>query len=286
MRDQYAGDISDLLKLSLLRALAAADRSLGVAWYFNPDDSGPDGGHRGYRNEAKWQSLDSAVWSALRELPDGAGIAALEKLSLWPRGTRFHGVSIVSAERRELWAQEMKNALEGSDIMFLDPDNGPGETEKHATIGEIRKMMRPGRAVVFIKFPGRQEHGKQLADYHQWLLTHLGATPIITVTTRVWLCDKRIPSFRWFTIIGADSALTERARRFAETLDSIKKCQSRLVCAAAAAGRPESICPECGHRFKGKGLDGIDAHWKAKHEAIMPYREAWPLLKAGTYRRK
>lgn len=31
------------------------------------------------------------------------------------------------------------------------------------------------------------------------------------------------------------------------------------------------ICPICGHEFKGKAWEGIDAHWKAKHESIMPY---------------
>lgn len=43
------------------------------------------------------------------------------------------------------------------------------------------------------------------------------------------------------------------------------------------------VCPECGHRFQGNGWDGIDAHWRSKHESIMPYREAWSLLNAGTY---
>ena len=47
---------------------------------------------------------------------------------------------------------------------------------------------------------------------------------------------------------------------------------------------PEAkVCPECGHVFQGNGWDGVDAHWKAKHETSMPYAEAWPLLKAGTY---
>lgn len=43
------------------------------------------------------------------------------------------------------------------------------------------------------------------------------------------------------------------------------------------------LCPECGHVFQGNGWDGIDAHWKAKHGKVMPYAEAWPLIKAGTY---
>src|ERR1017187_8776961 len=50
-------------------------------------------------------------------------------------------------------------------------------------------------------------------------------------------------------------------------------------------GATGNVCPECGHQFKGSGFDGIDAHWRGKHETIMPYREAWPLLKAGVYRR-
>jgi hypothetical protein len=47
-----------------------------------------------------------------------------------------------------------------------------------------------------------------------------------------------------------------------------------------------NICPECGHQFKGNGFDGIDAHWRAKHERIMPYPEAWPLIRSGTHLRK
>jgi hypothetical protein len=47
-----------------------------------------------------------------------------------------------------------------------------------------------------------------------------------------------------------------------------------------------NICPECGHQFRGNGFDGIDAHWRAKHESIMRYSEAWPLISSGTYSRK
>ena len=50
-------------------------------------------------------------------------------------------------------------------------------------------------------------------------------------------------------------------------------------------GRDEQcICPECGYRFRGNGWDGIDAHWRAKHESVMTYSKAWPLIKAGVYR--
>jgi len=42
--------------------------------------------------------------------------------------------------------------------------------------------------------------------------------------------------------------------------------------------------PTHGHKFKGNGFDGIDAHWRSKHEAAMPYKQAWPLVKSGSYR--
>jgi hypothetical protein len=46
---------------------------------------------------------------------------------------------------------------------------------------------------------------------------------------------------------------------------------------------PKEVCPECPHVFQGNGWDGIDAHWKAEHEHMMPYKEAWSLIKSGTY---
>jgi hypothetical protein len=50
--------------------------------------------------------------------------------------------------------------------------------------------------------------------------------------------------------------------------------------------RAHKMCPECERKFKGNGYDGIDAHWRARHEHIIPYMEAWPLIKSGMYRRK
>lgn len=46
-----------------------------------------------------------------------------------------------------------------------------------------------------------------------------------------------------------------------------------------------NICPECGHEFY-HGWDGIDSHWRSKHNSIMRYEEAWPLIWSGRYERK
>ena len=47
--------------------------------------------------------------------------------------------------------------------------------------------------------------------------------------------------------------------------------------------REQKVCPECGYRFRGNGYDGIDSHWRAKHEDVMPYEEAWKLIESGEY---
>jgi hypothetical protein len=38
------------------------------------------------------------------------------------------------------------------------------------------------------------------------------------------------------------------------------------------------ICPLCGRQFQGNGWDGIDAHWRSKHQGIMPYEQFWHSL--------
>ena len=40
-------------------------------------------------------------------------------------------------------------------------------------------------------------------------------------------------------------------------------------------------CPECGHKFNGRGWGGIDAHWRKFHEDLMPYHLAWPIIRSG-----
>ena len=272
---------------------------------YNPTHDGrSDGGHREYCGESKWQSLDLPLWNALKDLSERS-VSALEKLPIWPARTRFHRVPVPSAESRQSWAVDLKTALQGSSIIFLDPDNGIGaQSERHATFSEIEALRQPSRAVVLIKFPRHSNHPLQLETHHGLLRDKARASSIFTVSTCVWLNQ---PRFRWFTIIDGDGALIERARQFAQKVNAIEKCKAELIEGLSSAQGPENqvdfpagsistripmsnpvgaagkVCPECGHQFKGKGFDGIDAHWRAKHEVIMPYAKAWPLIKSGGY---
>ncbi len=296
MRDQFAGDISDLLKFALLRTLAANDKRLGIGWYFVPGDNGrPDGRHREFCTATTWKNLDEAVWKALVDLPKRS-VEALEELPFWPSGTIFHRNPILIGKQRESWFEEMKNRLAECDLVFLDPDNGLGSSsKKHARVKEIRIMRKDGRVVILIKFPAFIPHKEQIANYHRQLMKEAGAKSVFTITTSVRMAGT--PRSRWFTIIDGEGVVEVRATKFADTLRQIPGCKVHcfngdlldnsfaVVDSSIEAGPGRKSCPECDRLFKGNGYGGMDAHWKANHELIMPYSTAWPLIKSGKYSR-
>lgn len=75
----------------------------------------------------------------------------------------------------------------------------------------------------------------------------------------------------------------KEAARQLETDDDDERFEERLKQIVKQKPSDAKVCPECGHTFKGNGWDGIDAHWRSKHEGIMPYEDAWPLLQSGKY---
>jgi predicted nuclease with RNAse H fold len=59
------------------------------------------------------------------------------------------------------------------------------------------------------------------------------------------------------------------------------EARDAIDCPACAKGLPRTpprICPECGHIFGGTTWGGIDAHWKSRHHAVMPYEQFWASL--------
>ncbi len=136
---------------------------------------------------------------------------------------------------RSAWGTQKRSALNGANIVFLDPDNGIGtETEKHATFTEIRLLRSPGRAIVFITFPGRNlKHDALLRQLHERLAVEVGAASVITLRTNVSVpCAAGSRSYvqrqRWLTVVEPDDELTARAQAFAIPLASVPRVRARL----------------------------------------------------------
>ncbi len=62
-------------------------------------------------------------------------------------------------------------------------------------------------------------------------------------------------------------------------MEEQKNAKSNCLCCQEEISfkRPRQ-CPICKHQFKGNGWDGIDAHWRAKHNDLMTYEEFWNSL--------
>ena len=235
MRDQYAGDVSDVLKFAFLRSLASTDRTLGVAWYYAPGDDGrPDGRHLEWRDEPAWSLLDAELHAGLSSLP-ARSIAALESAPIWPAGSMFHREPMPTRLGRAEWGSRKRETLAGANLVFLDPDNGIGaETEKHPTYTEIRRLRRPGRALVFITFPGRRmKHADLVKHLHSRLIDETDAEGAATLRTNVSVprasgSSSYVQRQRWFTIVDPDAKLLVRAEKFVAALAMVPRVRATL----------------------------------------------------------
>lgn len=244
MRDQYAGDVSDVLKFAFLRALAGTDRKLGIAWYHAPGGDGrADGRHLEWRDEVAWRNLDAELHAGLAALPERS-IAALEGADIWPKGVLFHREPMPARLDRTEWGARQRSTLDAADLVFLDPDTGlGGETVKHATFEEVRRLRRPRRAIVFIVFPAREKHDELVRRLHRRLAAETDAQTVATLRTNVTVPRRDgspyvVQRQRWFTIVDPDQNLVGRARGFAAALASVPRVTARLDEEDLAEGIP------------------------------------------------
>ena len=129
MKNQYFGDISDYYKYGLLRIVAGTDKmSLLVAWMLTPDDGKTDGKFTSYlQNSEEERRHDSALYDGIRKcLESGAqrGVHQIQKTGLLP-GAKFYRKTVLDPRtERQTWFAGLQKAALGTDLVFLDPDNG------------------------------------------------------------------------------------------------------------------------------------------------------------------
>src|ERR1035441_7091230 len=139
MRDRFIGDIGDFSKYGLLRALAgvhpqeAPELSLGIVWY-----RVPDAGIKYLSDPKRSRDCDPLLFDELSRLvgSNQRTIAAIEQISIWPRGTKFFSLSAVkrfSTAESDPWLDEAEKTLTGCDLVFLDPDTGLERSEEHTS---------------------------------------------------------------------------------------------------------------------------------------------------------
>jgi hypothetical protein len=92
------------------------------------------------------------------------------------------------------------------------------------------------------------------------------------------LCQIEVSRTEWHLSLCAPAQ--EPGRRTPErTMLPMESTANTCACCAAGQSfqRPR-ICPACSHVFRGNGWDGIDAHWRSRHEQQRSYESFWNSL--------
>ena len=66
--------------------------------------------------------------------------------------------------------------------------------------------------------------------------------------------------------------------RFWSSLCRAHRASRPLECLSCRKGIPRGRqwprqCPECAQVFRGRGWSGIESHWRAQHDDVMPYED-------------
>jgi len=129
MKDQYFGDINDYRKYGLLRAIIRTTQlRLLVAWMLTPDDGSTDGKFVSYLDDpGKWSRHDPALFQTVKGLlarDRQRGVSLIENSGLLQRAEYFSSHVTDRASDRSSWFKSLVQKAQGSDFVFLDPDNG------------------------------------------------------------------------------------------------------------------------------------------------------------------
>lgn len=166
MQDRYAGDIGDFGKFGLLRALAAEGLSIGVNWYRVETPTQEIAVNDGMKLiPDRLAVCDTELAHSLRSIslsPDRS-IRVLEAADLVPDASYYS--ETVPVEDRGAWHRSAMAELEGSDLVFMDPDNGllvksVGKTSvrapKYTFYEEVADYVARGQSVIVYNHRSRK----------------------------------------------------------------------------------------------------------------------------------
>lgn len=228
MQDRYAGDVGDFVKFAILRGLASNLR-VGVAWWLFPDeDHNRDGRHVDYLDRPdKWRRFDPALFDILTGVVKSGkrGVRALEDASVLPGASFASEVLPVSVEPRlrpalrEAWVERAIRALDGCDLVFLDPDNGlepksfiptRREAGKSIAYSELVRFRRKSRTLVVYHHQTRRQGGHIAEiDYLATRLKGHGFNRVDTIRARPY-------SPRAFFILDSPTEIRALAKSMTE----------------------------------------------------------------------
>ena len=160
MQDNYVGDIGDYGKYGLLRNVTATGLRLAVNWYrVIPTRPGKqeDGKYTSYLDKPEiYRHYDPELFDCLADIVHRQKRSIEEIEASGVLTAAFFSDALVPANRSH-WHQAALASTIGTDIVFLDPDNGlesakmherRSAKEKHTTWQEVKDYYDRGQSVI------------------------------------------------------------------------------------------------------------------------------------------
>lgn len=197
MKNQYVGDIGDYGKYALLRTFAQNGVKVGVNWYLTDDDESNDGKFKDYLNKGVLRKYSPEVFDALNDLvtKGNSTVDDIQKSGIIPNAQffsasmEFDGTPLERAEKRDEWLWDSIMELSGTDLVFLDPDNGlyvkdnPSAkgAEKYILPREVMQYWETHHNIVYYCHKGRRTD-KQWQEYMRAMRKTMPGVRIIVIT--------------------------------------------------------------------------------------------------------
>ena len=197
MKNQYIGDIGDYGKYSLLRAFTEAGIKIGVNWYLTDDDNSNDGKFKNYLQKDEFRKYDPFVYDRLKQIIESGNstVESIQNSDILPSASFFaDSLSITGTPKERAWERNewlwnSIRALQRSNLVFLDPDNGlltkddPSikGAEKYVLPNEVKRYWNANFNVVYYCHRGRRTD-EQWQEYMRVMRKTMPGTRIIVLT--------------------------------------------------------------------------------------------------------
>ena len=196
LKNQYYADVNDYRKYGLLRGLFRDhELTLGVAWMLTPDDSGPDGRFTDYTADpARWRRYDPPLFDHLSDVLDrnARNVTEFETSGLLPNAKFFRDLVPDDRQMRAAFSDRLISALQGQDLVFLDPDNGIEISSKSVgTKGsgkfvlwrELERFFEAGTSLLIYQHYPRKPRQQFHRDICDELMKRIGCSGVSIIAT-------------------------------------------------------------------------------------------------------
>jgi hypothetical protein len=218
VKNQYFGDINDYSKYGLLRAFGAS-LEIAVIWMLTADDGSGHGNRTQYLESGTIGHHDPELFAWLTNwYRAGArhNVALIEQSGLLPNCRFFNEIVPDESSARAAWFDRVREFAHGSDLVFLDPDNGlPGQSRKpgakssskYVRWEEVGTLYEDGHSLLIYQHFARVERRPFINGKLREIYKRFGIDNVIT-----------FGSFDWVALLlAADSphsvSIDEAARR-------------------------------------------------------------------------